>query len=758
MEQSNNIPIEFATVVVRNPSDKMVSNGTTTLENGSFKLETTLQSFIIEISFIGYKTQIIKQNNLVHPKLELGTIILIEDKTVLGEVELQAEKSLTTFKLDKRVFNVGKDLSSTGAGALEVLNNVPSVNVNIEGQISLRGNSGVQMLINGKPSVVLSNGGNALGTITADMIERIEVITNPSAKYEAEGTSGIINIVLKKEDKKGINGSITLNTGSPNNHSLGLSLNKRSEKLNIFSQIGVGYRTFPNDFESKNQDYINQTTLNKTGESNKNETFYNFILGTDYHLNKNNVLTLSGQFAFELEAEDSRSLYESYQNATLNNSWTREEDTEATNPKFEYEFQYKKDFENHKERDLILSAIGSYFGKTKTSDFSNRTQSGTLDNLNQKSETDFGEMQYTYKLDYTHPFQEKYKVELGSQYVINDVSNDFKVENLINGLFIADPNFTNVFDYNQKVLGTYITGAYEGKQWGLMGGLRLEHTSLITNLENTQETNDSKYTNLFPSLHTSYKLNEALSFQGGYSRRIYRPELWDLNPFFSFRDNFNISTGNPSLDPEYTDSYELTSIYIQEKYTLNIGIYDRYTTEVIERVRSFDNNVTITQPLNIGNRNTIGLEFNGKYSPNKTLSFLADFNWNRFSREGQYHSQVFDFTGTRWTSRLSLKIKLPAHFDIEFTGNYRSKYKTVQGIQSATSFLNFGGRKKIMKGKMVLNLSIRDVFASRIQEQTITQENYSLYSFRQRGRFVTLGISYAFGKGEAMEFSGNKHF
>ncbi len=758
LEQSNNLPIEFATIVIKNKNTQEITEGTTTNVKGEYSLNTDLKSFILEISFIGFQTQTLEKNNVSDGVVELDPIILAEDKTLLGEVELQAEKSLTTFKLDKRVFNVGKDLSSTGAGALEVLNNVPSVNVNIEGEVSLRGNAGVQMLINGKPSVVLSNGGNALGTITADMIERVEVITNPSAKYEAEGTSGIINIVLKKEEKKGVNGSLTLNTGAPNNHSLGLSLNKRSEKFNIFSQLGVGYRTFPNDYESRSEDLINNSSLINLGESDKNETFYNFILGTDYILNKNNIFTLSGQFAFEQETESATNNYASYVNSTLEDSWLRLEDTEASNPKFEYEFQYKKDFENHKERDLILSAMGSYFGKTKSSDFSNRTLSGSNNNLSQKSETDFGEFQYTYKLDYTHPFLKKYKLETGAQYVINDVSNDFEVENLEGGIFVPDPNFTNVFEYKQNVLGTYVTSAYEGEKWGVMAGLRLENTDLKTVLENTNERNNTNYTNLFPSIHTSYKLNKKLSVQGGYSRRIYRPELWDLNPFFSFRDNFNISTGNPDLAPEYTDSYEFTSIYIQDKYSLNIGLYDRYTTEVIERVRTFEDNVTYRKPLNVGKRNTIGFELNGKYSPTKRLSFMGDFNWNHFSREGRFENQSFDFTGTRWTSRMSMKIKMPSNIDLEFTGNYRSKYKTVQGNQSATAFLNLGARKKIMKGKMILNLSVRDVFASRIQEQYVTQDTYNLYSFRQRGRFVTLGLSYAFGKGEAMEFSGSKHF
>ena len=210
VEGINQKPIEFATVMIADKETKQPITGATTGTDGSFSLRSSTKNFYVEISFIGYVTKQIQDISVEAGKVNLGKIALEGNSENLGEVVVQGEKSTTEFKLDKRVFNVGKDLSSTGASALEVLNNVPSVNVNIEGEISLRGSSGVQVLINGKPSVIASEQGNALGTITADMIEKVEVITNPSAKYDAEGTSGIINIVLKKEERKGINGSVTL--------------------------------------------------------------------------------------------------------------------------------------------------------------------------------------------------------------------------------------------------------------------------------------------------------------------------------------------------------------------------------------------------------------------------------------------------------------------------------------------------------------------------------------------------------------------
>ncbi|MEZ5055420.1 MAG: carboxypeptidase-like regulatory domain-containing protein [Saprospiraceae bacterium] len=250
VESTNQNPVEFATIMVADAETGNALTGMTTDINGDFVVKTESDNFYLEISFIGFQSLTIKDFKIENNTVDLGMVELSEDSEVLEEVVVRAEKSSTEFKLDKRVFNVGKDISSTGASALEVLNNVPSVNVNIEGEISLRGSSGVQILINGKPSVLASESGNTLGTITADMIESIEVITNPSAKYDAEGTSGIINIIIKKEEREGLNGSISVNTGIPDNHSIGVSLNRRTEKFNLFSQLGAGYRSMPREEET----------------------------------------------------------------------------------------------------------------------------------------------------------------------------------------------------------------------------------------------------------------------------------------------------------------------------------------------------------------------------------------------------------------------------------------------------------------------------------------------------------------------------
>ncbi|WP_107038990.1 outer membrane beta-barrel family protein [Brumimicrobium mesophilum] len=756
-EKSTKQAIPYATVVIKDSVTNEVFSGATTDEKGAFELATTKDEFIIEVSFMGYSNLVISEFTVEDGKIDLGKIELESESQTLDEVEVRGEVSKTVFKLDKRVFNVGKDLSSTGMSGLEVLDNIPSVNVGIDGDISLRGGAGVQILINGKPSVLADESGNALGTITADMIESVEVITNASAKYEASGTAGILNIILKKEEKKGWNGSITANTGYPDNHSIGVSLNRRTEKFNLFTQLGGGYRKQPRFSESRNFNKITEETILSEGENFRNETFFNITLGTDYHINDNNVLTLSGNYALELEDQPSETEF-SYldSNGDLISNWTRTEVTDAINPKWQYDLNYKKQFRNNKEHSLQLSALGSFFGKDQNSQFTSRTNAGLEENRDQRTATNFNKVDYTFKADYMNPITKALTLELGSQYVINNVGNDYVVEDYVIDEYVIDQNQTNDFEYEQNVLGIYSTLAYEKEKWGVKGGLRVENTELNTFLVNTEEENNQNFTDFFPTLHTSYKISDKISFQAGYSKRIYRPRLWDLNPFFNISNNFNIRAGNPNLLSEYTDSYELTSIYRIGKASFSSSLYHQYTTDVIERVSTIENNTVYSRPYNVGSNSKIGFETNGKYIPTKWLTINADFNFNYFDRKGTFQNQNFDFSGSQWSARLTPKFKLPYDIDLELTGRYQSGYETVQGETSDYATLDIGVRKKVLKGKVMLNLSVRDVFQSRIRESFVSQETFENYSYGLRSRQIAFGISYGFGKGEAMNYTGRR--
>lgn len=757
VDGGTNEAIPFATVMMKSSESDNTIGGTTTEDNGSFELESNTKALYIIVRFMGYKDSIIRDIDFQNGAADLGAILLESSVQDIGPVEVQAEKSTMEFKLDKRVYNIGKDISSTGMGALEVLNNVPSVTVDIEGNVSLRGNAGVQILINGKPSVMSDDPSNALGALTADMIESIEIITNPSAKYEAGGTSGIINIILKKEENKGFNGSVSANTGIPHNHSVGASINYRTEKFNFFTQFGGGYRSQPRFEESDNFNRITGTRITSNGEYFRNEQFYNITLGADYYINKYNVITLSGNFAYEIEEQPSESnitFFDSLGN--IESQFRRSEITSALNPKWRYELNYNKEFRDNKEHTLQFSSLGRFFGKDLSADFDNEYFVGSSGATDQRTRTDFYQSDFTFKLDYNNPLTEQITLELGSQYDMNDVGNDFQVENF-DSVWTINEDLTNNFIFVQKVLGVYSTAAYENDTWGVKLGARLENTDLDTRLETTNETNSQDYTNFFPTLHTSYKFSKRYSMQAGYSRRIYRPRLWDLNPFFNVRDNLNIRTGNPNLTPVFTDSYEITGIFIFDKFSLNSSVYHLFERDVFEQVSRFEDNVRITTRENLGTNAKTGLEINWKYRVAKWFTAMGDVNYGYFVRRGSFEGQSFDFEGDQWSTQLTMKFDLPADISLELTPQHRSRVLTVQGVNQGQTFIDAGIRKKIWKGKAVVNFAVRDVFASRVRIREVDQPDFYLYSFSQRGRFLTLGFSYSFGKGEAVSYSGGGH-
>lgn len=748
--------LQYATISVFSQQDSSLLTGGITDESGAFNIEVPNKNIYLNVGYLGYLTLKIEALTFQDGRASLGTIPVKPDEQVLSEVVISAEKSQVTFELDKRVFNVGKDISSAGGSAMDVLENVPSVDVNIEGEVSLRGNSNVQILVNGKPSVITS--GNALGTISADMIEKVEVITNPSAKYDSEGTTGILNIVLKKEEKRGINGSVTVNTGNPNNHSLGLSLNKRTDRFNVFSQFGVGKRTFLSNFKGQTIDRSDTqpTQLISSGEGEKNEQFYNIILGTDFFINPLNVITLSGHFGYEFEDEFSDTHFDL---TSSNDLSIREEITDATNPKWQYELQYKKSFEGEEDRSLIASATGSFFGKDQNLSFQNTTLSGDAPDFQQLINDDFSSAEHNFQVDYTHPFSNEKTLEVGSKYLISDDKNDYLLEDIENGNRVINTNFTNDFDFTQKVLGVYSTYAMEFDQLSLKGGIRIENTDTRTLLATTGAENSQNYTDWFPTFHTSYKLSESFSAQLGYSRRIHRPGGWNLNPFASVNNNLNLRTGNPELMPEYTDSYELSLIRDWEKASLNAAVFYRHTNNVVDRIVRVMDSLTISTPQNVGLSDNLGLEINARLEPVKWFTLLTDFNWTYFNRTGTFENQQFEFSNTKWSGRVTGKFKFANDLTGEIRVRYRSEEELIQSIIQDNAYLDFGIKKKLFKGRTIVNLSVRDLFSSRRYISVTDQTDFfRLYDNQWNVRRIVLGISYGFGKGDAMEFSGLKQF
>ncbi len=756
-EKDTEIPIEYASIIFMDKTSDETLGGVVTDKKGQFKTTINALNFYVKISFIGFHTQTIREFEVSDNQVDLGNIILKPNTEMMDEVSVEAQKSETIYKLDKRIFNVGKDLLSAGGSALDVLNNVPSVEVNLEGVVSLRGNANVQILINGKPSVMTSNGSKTLGTLTAEMIEKVEVITNPSAKYDAEGTTGIINIILKKEEKKGVNGSLSLNTGAPKNHNAGVSLNYRTGKFNFFMQGGVGVRKLPRHLFGKtinNKNPIEQI-LERDGEHYRQEQFYNGLIGLDYHFNELNVMTLSANYAYEIEKEFTDILY--ILTEADESSTSRIETIEAKNPSFQYELHYKKSFSDHKKHQLTWSAIGVKFDKSKNGAFQWANSVGNFINSDHRFGSEYGRSEYTFQMDYTRPFADKSKLETGAKYVLSNMINDFFVEEVRGDERISNQEFTDIFDFQQNVLGAYATYGKEGKNFGWKVGLRMENTDFNSLLKTTQTSSYQQYTNFFPSVHTSYKLSNEASLQASYSRRIYRPKLWLLSPFFSIRDGYNIYTGNPFLQPEYTDSYELNSIQEFGNVSLNLGIFHQRTTQVIEEVSVFNaENIVRTKPENVGIRNRTGIELNTEYTPTKGLSLSSNVNWGYFDRKGTFGNANFDFSNQNWSVRLQAKLTLGKGFNAQIDGRYYSKLQQVGRTEQDNYFMNMGVRKKVLKNRGVINLNFRNIFATSRSMFVMDESDFYVTITNQSPRYMTLSFSYGFGKGEAMVYSGGR--
>jgi outer membrane receptor protein involved in Fe transport len=748
--------LSYATIALYEKDTKDLITGGITDAEGKFSVQSSSSNFYVEVSFLGYNSIVINDYEINGQSVYLKTIKVEPNEELLNDVMVTAEKSQTVFELDKRVFNVGQDLISSGGSALDVLNNVPSVNVNIEGVVSLRGNSNVQILINGKPSVLAS--GNTLGSITADMIEKIEVITNPSAKYDAQGTTGIINIVLKKESKKGFNGSVSFNVGSPRNNNIGLSMNMRTDRFNFFGQFGVGKRSQLSSYNGVTLDRknVNSNYLYNNGSDGRDEQVYHMVLGTDYYINKLNVITLTGNFAYEIEDNYSNTAYDKIDRSNvLISSSARSEVAEATNPKIQYDLTYKKSFEDNKDKSFIMSATGNSFSKNQFSNFENKGTFGEFDGFKQRFENDYLRAEYVFLADYVHPFTKESELESGIKYVITEISNDYDLMDWESNQFISNPEFNDIFSYDQNILAAYTTYGYKFKKFGVKAGLRVENTKIKSLLEVTNETNDQDYTNLFPSIHSSFKFTETFSVQMGYSRRIGRPDMRDLNPFTSFSDNLNLRTGNPDLIPEFTNSFELSTLRVWGIGTLSGAIYHRRTDGVIDRITTVVDSLTITTPMNLGQSRNTGIELNGSFDPAIWYRLMIDANWSSFHRIGVLESENFDFSNSSWSTEITNKFKFPYDIDLEIRVNYQSAEERVQGIILSYAYADFGVKKKFMKGRAVVNFSMRDVFKSRKYRTEVDLQDFYRYSESMRNpQQVVLGLSYGFGKGDAMEYSG----
>jgi outer membrane receptor protein involved in Fe transport len=744
-EQGN--AVMFANVALY-ALDSSLVGGTSTDENGAFELPARPGTYDLLITFLSFEPRrlqgLVKQ---AQRPLALGVITLQADAQLLEEVEISAERSQVEFMLDKRVFNVGQDLANSGGNAADILANVPSVDVDIEGNVSLRGSENVRILIDGKPSGLVGNGNaEALRMLQAGMIEKIEVITNPSSKYEAEGEVGIINIVLKKEKQKGFNGSFEVKTGYPDNHGASFSVNYRRKWINMFASSGLNYRRSPGRggsyqrYDGPDTTYLFESdrTHVRGGLSTVNR------VGADIFLNDQNTLTAAllykyadGKNTASLAYRDLGSLNEVLQ-TTL-----RQEDENEVSEDIELSLLHLKTFAKKGHQwttDLRLTQ------NDDTEKASLVQSSSTAPDAFQRSSNTEDERTLTFQSDYTYPFGKEGKFETGARASLREIENIYSVDLRANDTADWMPlnAFTDQLTYTENIYAAY---AMMGNQWqklSIQAGLRAEYTDIETRLSISNVSNPRNYFNLFPSAHMSYKLSASNSVQMSYSRRISRPSFRELIPFFSYTDPRFFYGGNPDLNPEYTDSYEFGLLRMIEKGSLLGSVYYRHTTNVVQRITLTDTTGLIrTIPVNLGTQDAYGVEFNVNYNLAKWWRINGSANVYYASIQGVYRERNYGTELFTMMARGNTTFTLAKTYDLQASVRYHAPSNTPQGKRLSVSTLDLGISRDLFKGNGTLVFNVSDVFNSGLRRSVVdTEYLYSESRFQWRVRQFQLTFNY----------------
>ncbi len=745
-DENTQQPLEYATISLYAQRDSSLVDGTVTDVNGQFILNTRAGKFFMLIDFLSYNQKRIDGIRVRPPDspLDLGEILLTENSAILDEVEVVAEKSSMELKLDKRVFNVGKDLTNAGGSASDILDNVPSVEVDVEGNVSLRGSENVRILIDGRPSGLVASGADALRSMQGDMVKSVEVITNPSARYDAEGEVGIINIILKKEKKKGVNGSFGLTAGIPANYGASYSLNFRRDKINLFSNFGISYRENRGySKEERRTAKDGDLILESDSQITRKRLSGNFQLGMDYYINPKNIITVSGLGKYTDGRNPANTTYKDYENGQLTNSSTRVNDEEEDGYNLEGSFLYQKLFDK-KDHKFTFDVKYIERDETEIGDFEESFDNQSGPSLIQRSSSTEDAVNTLVQSDYVHPFGENGRFELGVKASFRTIENDYIVEEQdeLGEWKLFENNqgrtFKDDFLYQENIYAAYAMYGNKIKRFGYQVGIRTEYSDIET--RSLEVVNPRNYINWFPSAHLTYEVSEKDQFQLSYSRRLTRPRFWYLLPFLTFNNPRNLFGGNPDINPEYADSYEFGFLKFFEKGSLLTSIYYRHRTDVISRLTIPGNDGTASGiPVNLPEEDNYGLEINLSYEPTKWWRLNANTNifratLNATDYVGEYKPYIqneivhFNSLGIRITSRM--KFLKGLNFQQSF--RYRAPSNTTQGQRLAVYMLDLGLSKDILKGKGTVTLSGKDILNSRIRRSEIDLPQFYSQTERQR--------------------------
>jgi outer membrane receptor protein involved in Fe transport len=697
--------------------------GTIGNEKGKFTLEAAPGLYDVLIESIGYEPLKLA-NQKFNASVNLGLITVKESNQTLNEVVVKGQKASMELNLDKRIFNVGTDLANKGATASEILGNLPSIQVDPEGAIKLRGSDNVRILIDGKPSTLAGiNGSSGLQSLQGNLIDKVEIITNPSARYEAEGMAGIINIVLKKNQNQGFNGAIETTTGYPENFGGTAIVNYRKNKFNFFVNYGVFYRRTPGRGSIYQEVYTGKQTniLDQHSSNNVTGLVNNVRGGADYFFNDKTILTASYIYRRTDVQRITDFNYLDYRGNIYNlySDTYRQQDEKEAEPNGEYALTFKKNFaKKGKEFSADLRYLDYWERSDQTyTQYGKKGDGSAFPELTkvQKALNDEFERQWILQADYVNPIGKDAKIEMGLRTSFRNMINDYIVtEKQASGAFTVVPGLKNIFNYQENISAAYLIFGNKMKQFSYQFGLRAETTDIQTVLEETGEKNPRNYANLFPSAHFTYTITPDNSLQLSYSRRVRRPTYNDLTPFVTFSDNRNFFSGNPNLNPEFTNSFDLGHLKYFDQGSISSSVYYRQTFGKIERFRTVDTlGFARTLPANLSDQQSMGIEVASSW--NFTKSYKADLSFNAFRAitDASNVNAAFKSDTYSWFARHSSRIKIGAT-DFQIRANYEAPQLTPQGSRGYMAWMDLSASKDILKGNGTLTFSILDIFNSRI--------------------------------------------
>ncbi|MGB5692280.1 MAG: TonB-dependent receptor [Flavobacteriaceae bacterium] len=760
VETTSGLPVAYAAIVLKSVEDGSIISGAITLEDGSFELKKLpVGTFVFEVQFIGYKTHsrqvtISKQNK----KLELGVISLDEEAEELSGVEVVAERTTIEQRIDRKVVNVGKDLTTTGATASDIMNNIPSVNIDQQtGQLTLRGNSNVRVMVDGKLTNVPVE--QLLRQIPSTSIKQIELITNPSAKYNPEGMSGIINIILHKNANIGFNGNINtgLTYGEEAKFNSSIDLNYRSGKFNIYGNYGNNIGK-----------YVNNGFINRPDENSLQEfQFLNnnksnlFKIGLDFFINDKHTMSFfTNQNYFDGRADGTTEV--SYADDPARNQ-TQFFNPDNSNHSQQYNFDYKWEFAKE-DHSIELEVDHNLFEDDEVSEF-RFTGASPLPDYTDFVDTERN--QTFVNLDYVNPLDSISKVEAGLEARIFETQIDYESTGLSfdSGSNLI-PTPSTDFVYDMDIYSAYVTFGQNYKKWSYQAGVRVEDVEVKADTNLVRAFTD-QYTEFYPSAFVTYNPSDKNQFQISMSRRVDRPGLSQVNPIREWATPLISSFGNPSLRPQFTMSYETNYTRRFKNGSLTAGVFYRSVKDEINRALLIDrtdlNKVILTYD-NFDDTSAYGLEVSSNYKPAKWWNFNASFDLYSQTQRGVTERLTEDTAtagpedivqdevevdNTAWNFRMNNSFIVNKKLTFQLFGFYRGQNRTIQVDVDPMYFVNAGVRYNFLDGKASLSANYNDIF------NTMNFSFEGSRPFPQNGKFfwesqnVFVGFSYRFGSGKS---------